>query len=93
MSPEQCRGARAILRWSLRRLEEETGVGAMAVSRFEREEAPQGWTSIHIEGETRAYRFEKALERIRQAFYSNGVRFGPKGSVRVIKGGLDVQQS
>lgn len=60
MSPNQCRAARGLLKWTQPRLAEASGIGLSTINRYE--------------NETRAPRAE-AIERLRKTLEAEGIEF------------------
>jgi transcriptional regulator with XRE-family HTH domain len=69
MDRDQCRAARALLRWSQPRLAKEAGVATMTVVNFEL-------------GTRRNVTYEKRLA-VRHALEKSGIMFGDDGSVKL----------
>jgi transcriptional regulator with XRE-family HTH domain len=69
MTPTQCRLARTLLRWSIRRLAKETGLVTNTILNFE--------TGHSVRQST--------VDTIRNVFAANGVQIKPNGDVRMRK--------
>jgi transcriptional regulator with XRE-family HTH domain len=65
ITPEQCRMARAALKWDTRKLAAEASVGVNTVSRFELGKIPK----------------DDILETLRKTFEKQGIKFTDKGCV------------
>lgn len=65
ISPEQCRMARAALKWNTKELAKKAGIGLNTVNRFEGGTVPK----------------EDILKTIRDTFEKQGIKFTDKGCV------------
>lgn len=65
LTPEQCRMARAALKWTTSQLADEADIGLNTVNRFEKGTAPK----------------DKIIEKVRSTFENKGVTFTDDGCV------------